>query len=101
VIQGFIFTTAMPPTVLASNIASIRILKGPEGRQLREQHWEAVNALRDELDDFGIEYKKPARASHITAVELGSTWLADQVMDELDRRGFYVQGRIKWIPLFF
>jgi len=89
---GFIFTTAMPPTVLASNIASIRILKGPEGRQLREQHWEAVNALRDELDDFGIEYKKPARASHITAVELGSTWLADQVMDELDRRGFYVQA---------
>lgn len=89
---GFIFTTAMPPTVLASNIASIRILKGPEGRQLRDQHWEAVNALRDELDDFGIEYKKPARASHITAVELNSTWLADQVMDELDRRGFYVQA---------
>lgn len=89
---GFIFTTAMPPPTVAANIASIRILKGPEGRRLREQHWEAINTLRDELDDFGIEYKKPSRPSHVTVVELGSTWLADQVMDELDKRGFYVQA---------
>jgi len=89
---GFIFTTALPPTVIAPNISSIRILKGDEGQFLREEHWRAVKLLRDELTQHQIEYKKPNRASHVTTVELGSAKMADHVMGEMNRRGYYVQA---------
>ena len=77
---------------LATNIASIRVLKGMEGRVLRSQHFTAVEVLRSELEQLGIPYKKIENASHVTAVELKSAKLADSVMKKLDSRGFYVQG---------
>lgn len=89
---GFIFTTALPPQVLAPNICSIRILKGEEGKFLREQHWRAVNFLRSELADRNIQFKRPSRSSHVTAVELRSPEMADIVMSEMNRRGYYVQA---------
>lgn len=79
-------------TIKAPNISSIRILKGDEGQFLREEHWRAVKLLRDELTQHQIEYKKPNRASHVTTVELGSAKMADHVMGEMNRRGYYVQG---------
>ena len=79
--------------IKAPNISSIRILKGDEGQFLREEHWRAVKLLRDELTQHQIEYKKPDRASHVTTVELGSAKMADHVMGEMNRRGYYVQGR--------
>ena len=88
---AFIFTTAMPPQVLAPTIASIRVLKGIEGVRLREMHWEAVGKLRTELDKHGIGYKSPEDASHVTVVELKSAELSDQAMLEMDKKGFYVQ----------
>ena len=80
-------------TIKAPNISSIRILKGDEGQFLREEHWRAVKLLRDELTQHQIEYKKPNRASHVTTVELGSAKMADHVMGEMNRRGYYVQGK--------
>ena len=94
---GFIFTTAMPPTVLAPNIASIRILKSSEGQNLREMHWTAVEKLRSELDKYGIPYKKPSLPSHVTAIQLGSADLADSAMRYLDQCGFYAPCNITYI----
>ena len=80
--------------MLATNIASIRVLKGMEGRLLRSQHFTAVEVLRSELEELGIPFKKVEDASHVTAVELKSATLADSVMKKLDSCGFYVQGKI-------
>ena len=86
--------------VLATNIASIRVLKGMEGRVLRSQHFTAVEVLRSELEGLGIPYKKLDDASHVTAVELKSAKLADSVMKKLDSRGFYVQGKFFLLRYF-
>ena len=79
--------------ILAANYASIRVLKSLEGQKLRNDHFGAVKILRDELDRAGIGYKKPERPSHVTAVELGSAKTADMVMERMNNRGYYVQGK--------
>jgi 5-aminolevulinate synthase len=89
---GFIFTTALPPNVIAPNIASINILKDIEGHILREKHFEAVNLLRKHLDLYRIEYSRPKRASHVTTVKMGSAEMADYVMAQMSKRGYYVQA---------
>lgn len=89
---GLIFTTALPPQVIAPNIASISILKDREGHILREQHFDAVNLLRQYLEFYRIEYSKPARASHVTTVKMGSAQMADYVMQQMNKRGYYVQA---------
>ena len=85
--------------MLATNIASIRVLKGMEGRVLRSQHFTAVEVLRSELEDLGIPFKKVEDASHVTAVELKSATSADSVMKKLDSCGFYVQGKTFFLKI--
>ena len=75
---GFIFTTSLPPTVLAGAIASIRLLRylsgilqspwfssssscgrSEEGRSLRTAHQQNVAYLREELRNAGVMSTSP------------------------------------------
>ncbi|KAL4226156.1 5-aminolevulinate synthase [Mactra antiquata] len=78
---GFIFTTSLPPTTLAGAIASIKVLKSDEGRQLRFRHQESVRYLRERLVEAGI----PALhcPSHIIPVHVGDAALATQLSNDL------------------
>ena len=51
---GFIFTTSLPPTVLLGALASVKVLRSEEGRELRARHQENVRYLRDKLFDAGV-----------------------------------------------
>lgn len=51
---GFIFTTSLPPMLLAGALESVRILKSSEGRALRRQHQRNVKLLRQMLMDAGL-----------------------------------------------
>ena len=51
---GFIFTTSLPPMLLAGARESIQILKGEEGRVLRRKHQRNVKLLRQMLMDSGL-----------------------------------------------
>lgn len=51
---GFIFTTSLPPMLLAGAKESIRVLKGEEGRTLRRTHQRNVKLLRQMLVDSGL-----------------------------------------------
>lgn len=51
---GFIFTTSLPPMMLAGAKESIRVLKGEEGRALRLKHQRNVKLLRQMLTDAGL-----------------------------------------------
>lgn len=51
---GFIFTTSLPPMLLAGAKQSIQILKGEEGRTLRRKHQRNVKLLRQMLMDSGL-----------------------------------------------
>lgn len=51
---GFIFTTSLPPMLLAGARQSIQILKSEEGRALRRKHQRNVQLLRQMLMDSGL-----------------------------------------------
>ncbi|CAF2387785.1 unnamed protein product [Rotaria sp. Silwood2] len=61
--SGFIFTTSIPPTVLASALAAIEISMSDEGRSLRRKQQENVRELRSKLIDAGLPVGDAALAA--------------------------------------
>lgn len=51
---GFIFTTSLPPMLLAGARQSVQVLKSEEGRTLRRKHQRNVKLLRQMLMDSGL-----------------------------------------------
>jgi 5-aminolevulinate synthase len=86
--SGFIFTTALPPSVAAGAVASIRHLK--TSRSERERHQGVVAKVRRRLKAIGIPMLD--NPSHIIPVMVGDAkkckWISDWL---LDRHGIYVQ----------
>lgn len=88
---GFIFTTSLPPTVLAGAIASISILASDEGRQLRSIQQENVKYLRNKLVECG--FPVVPTTSHIIPVHIGNPFVCTQVSDTLlKEKGHYIQA---------
>lgn len=89
--SGFIFTTSLPPTTLAGSLASVKILRSEEGRQLRHIHQEKVQYLREKLKEKGI----PALhcPSHIIPVHVGDAALCTKLSNDLlNDHNIYVQA---------
>uniref|UniRef100_A0A0A9YFK2 5-aminolevulinate synthase n=1 Tax=Lygus hesperus TaxID=30085 RepID=A0A0A9YFK2_LYGHE len=88
---GFIFTTSLPPTVLAGAIASIEILTSDEGRQLRAQQQENVRYLKNLLLDRGFPVE--ITQSHIIPIRIGNPFICTRVSDTLlKEKGHYIQA---------
>ncbi len=68
---GFIFTTSLPPPVLAAARASVAILKSAEGRELRAEHRRRVATVRRRLQEAGLP--APDVPSHIIPVFVSTT----------------------------
>lgn len=85
---GFIFTTSLPPAVLAGATASIRYLK--EHQELRDQQQDAAKVLKLRLKSLGLPVLDSP--SHIVPVHVGNPikckLLSDALLDEF---GIYVQ----------
>ncbi len=64
---GFIFTTALPPPVVAAALASVRHLRGDDARRAR--HFERAETLKRRLDAAGLP--RMASVSHIVPVLIG------------------------------
>lgn len=88
---GFIFTTSLPPTVLAGAQRAIEILAGDEGRELRARHQDNVRYLRTKLQRAGFPVEHTP--SHIIPIRISdplkSTQLSDLLIQEY---GHYVQA---------
>ena len=84
---GFIFSSSMPPAAAAGALASIRYLK--QHPELRDQHQERAQALRNKLAAAGIPFLDAA--SHIVPVMVGDAKLCKLASDLLLDRGHYVQ----------
>ncbi|XP_061875631.1 5-aminolevulinate synthase, erythroid-specific, mitochondrial-like isoform X2 [Colius striatus] len=88
---GFIFTTALPPAVVAGALASLRVLGGPEGGLLRRTHQRHAKHLRLLLRDRGLPVLPSP--SHIVPVRVGdaeaNTRLSRLLLEE---HGLYVQA---------
>ncbi|XP_049869845.1 5-aminolevulinate synthase, erythroid-specific, mitochondrial [Pectinophora gossypiella] len=87
---GFIFTTALPPPVLAGSLASIRLLASEEGQTLRARHQAMVRYLKLSLLVAGLP-QLPS-VSHIVPVPVRGADRVAAVADSLMQRGHYVQA---------
>nr|XP_057940142.1 5-aminolevulinate synthase, erythroid-specific, mitochondrial [Doryrhamphus excisus]XP_057940143.1 5-aminolevulinate synthase, erythroid-specific, mitochondrial [Doryrhamphus excisus] len=88
---GFIFTTALPPMVLAGALESVRVLKGTEGQSLRRAHQRNVKHMRQLLMDRGLPVVHCP--SHIIPIRVGNAELNTKVCDTLlERHNIYVQA---------
>ena len=86
--SGFIFTSALPPSIAAAACASIRHLKTSSVERLR--HQEVVATVRRRLDEAGIPHMR--NDSHIVPVMVGDPVLCKQISDILlNHYGIYVQ----------
>jgi len=85
---GFIFTTSLPPAVLAGATASIRYLK--EHQELRDQQQEAAKVLKLRLKAMGLPVMDSP--SHIVPVHVGNPAKCKMLSDSLlNDFGIYVQ----------
>ncbi len=85
---GFIFTTSLPPAVVAGATASIRILKTDQKR--REIHQTQAKILKTRLKALGLPIID--HGSHIVPVIVGDPKHTKQLSDMLlDQHGIYVQ----------
>ncbi|XP_069861475.1 5-aminolevulinate synthase, non-specific, mitochondrial isoform X2 [Dipodomys merriami] len=88
---GFIFTTSLPPMLLAGALESVRVLKSAEGQTLRRQHQRNVKLMRQMLMDAGLPVIHCP--SHIIPVRVANAAKNTQVCDELmSRHNIYVQA---------
>lgn len=88
---GFIFTTSLPPMLLAGARQSIQILKGEEGRSLRRKHQRNVKLLRQMLMDSGLPVVHCP--SHIIPIRVSNAEKNTEVCDiMMSRHNIYVQA---------
>lgn len=88
---GFIFTTSLPPTVLAGARKAVEILASDEGRELRRKHQANVQYLRNNLlrNGFPVEHTP----SHIIPIKIGNPAQCGMVCDTLlKEKGHYIQA---------
>ncbi|KAF3860670.1 hypothetical protein F7725_000925 [Dissostichus mawsoni] len=88
---GFIFTTSLPPMVLAGAKESIKVLKSEEGQVLRRKHQRGVKLLRQMLMDSGIPVVHCP--SHIIPVRVANAEKNTEICDIMMLRyNIYVQA---------
>ena len=85
---GFIFTTSLPPALVAGTLAAVRHLK--ESQAERTRHQDRVALVKRRLTEAGLPVMQSD--SHIVPVMIGDAVLCQQASDELLRRHrIYVQ----------
>ncbi|NQV56077.1 MAG: 5-aminolevulinate synthase, partial [Rhodospirillales bacterium] len=86
--DGFIFSTAIPPSVAAGALASVRYVRAHN--ELRELHQERAARLKQKLAEAGIPVMPSV--SHIVPVLVGDPVLCKQASDQLlYNHNIYVQ----------
>ena len=87
---GFIFTTSLPPAVVAGAAESIRILKGATGVELRAAQQRHAALLKTRLRAASLPFTD--HGSHIVPVHVGNPVHCKAISDILlDEYGLYVQ----------
>lgn len=88
--SGFIFTTSLPPTVACGAAESVRILKGDEGRYMRQMQQHNVFHMKRALTAAGLPHY-PSK-SHIIPIPVGNSAKCTRVMNDLLDLGHYIQS---------
>lgn len=86
--RPFIFTTGLPPAVIASGIAALELLE--EEPEIRERLWENVGFFRKEIEQLGFNTLESE--TQIIPVVVGDALLAMRMGEILLEEGVSVQG---------
>ncbi len=87
---GFIFTTSLTPATVGGALASVRLLKGEEGRALRARHQERAARLKSRLREAGLPVMPSV--THIVPLLVGDPVQCKQASDMLlETFGIYIQ----------
>jgi 5-aminolevulinate synthase len=85
---GFIFTTALPPAIVAGVRASLAVIRGAQ--DLRARHQDRARSLKARLGAIGLPVM--ANESHIVPVKVGDAGACKTISDRLLRQhGHYAQ----------
>ncbi len=85
---GFIFTTSLPPVIMAGALESVRLVR--QSPELRVRHQEAVQKTRQAILHAGLPLL--SSASHILPLHIGNARMAKDLSDELlKNHGIYLQ----------
>ena len=86
--RGFMYTTSLPPSVLASSIAAIKIIENGHG--LRDSLWKNVGYFKEGLKNMGFDIM--GSESHIIPVFVGDNHKTVEMSQMLLKEGVFVQG---------
>ncbi len=88
--RSFIFSTSLPPAVLAASLAAVELVQSPEGDQLRQRLATNSAAFRRNLAAAGFVI--PDGSTHIVPIVLGSAGGTMGFCEELLTEGIFAQG---------
>ncbi len=88
--RSFIFSTSLPPAVLAASLASIDLVRSAEGDQLRRRLAENGQLLRSLLHEGGLQVA--VGVTPIIPVLVGDAATTVRFSSRLLEEGVYVQG---------
>ncbi len=83
--RSFIYSTALPPAIIASNLASLEIVKNEPHR--RRELLKNADYLRSELKKKGFDVKG---SSQIIPVIIGENHAAVRIAEALQEKGYWV-----------
>jgi 7-keto-8-aminopelargonate synthetase-like enzyme len=88
--RSFIFSTSLPPAVLAASLAAIAVVRSDEGNQLRQQLASNAAYLRALLIKAGFVLADGS--TQIIPIMVGQAETAMQFSQHLFEEGIFVQG---------
>lgn len=88
--RSFIFSTSLPPSVLAASLAAIELVQTQEGDQLRKQLFANTSFFRSSLAEAG--FRIPEGSTQIVPVVIGSAATTMQFSEALLSEGLFAQG---------
>ncbi len=88
--RSLIFSTSLPPAVLAASLAAIRLVRSEEGEQRRRRLAENVALFRQGLQRAG--FTVPEGCTPIVPILVGDPVVTMTFSERLLEAGFFVQG---------
>lgn len=88
--RSFIFSTSLPPAVLAASREALRIVRSPEGRKLREDLLANAAYFRSQLTAAG--FSLPEGGTQIIPVLTGGAEVTMKFSETLCDEGLFLQG---------
>lgn len=88
--RSFIFSTSLPPSVLAASLAAVDLVQTPEGDELRGRLFTNTRFFRNSLMEAG--FRIPDGSTQIVPIVIGSTATTMQFSEALMSEGLFAQG---------